>query len=141
VLPIPYVLIADDDPLLRAILEHKFATAGYRVVKVEDGRQALKAIGDDPPDLVILDAMIPVMDGFETLRRFRSETTHRDIPVMMLTALRQEDAVMNALNLGAADYLSKPFTPDELLARARRVLPLFDVVTLNADSSSASAGR
>jgi DNA-binding response OmpR family regulator len=134
-------LIADDDPLLRALLEHRFAAAGYRVVTVEDGLRALKAIGEDPPDLMILDAMMPVMDGFETLRRIRSETKHRDIPVIMLTALRQEDAVMNALNLGAADYLSKPFIPDELLARARRVLPPSDVVTPNADPSSASAGR
>lgn len=140
-MPMPHVLIADDDPLLRALLEHRFVAAGYRVSGVEDGLQALRAIGDDPPELLILDAMMPVMDGFETLRRIRADPGLREVPVIMLTALRQEDAVMNALNLGAADYLSKPFIPDELLARARRVLPLPDVVTPNADPSSASAGR
>ena len=140
-MPMPHVLIADDDPLLRALLEHRFEAAGYRVVGVGDGHQALKAIGDDPPDLLVLDAMMPVMDGFEALRRIRADPAMRDIPVIMLTALRQEDAVMNALNLGAADYLSKPFIPDELLARARRVLPPLDAVSQNADPSSASAGR
>ena len=140
-MPMPHVLIADDDPLLRALLEHRFVAAGYRVSGVEDGLQALRAIGDNPPELLILDAMMPVMDGFETLRRIRADPGLREVPVIMLTALRQEDAVMNALNLGAADYLSKPFIPDELLARARRVLPLPDVVTPNADPSSASAGR
>lgn len=140
-MPIPHVLIVDDDPLLRALLEHRFEAAGYRVAGVEDGHQALKAIGDDPPDLLVLDAMMPAMDGFETLRRIRADHRMRDIPVIMLTALRQEDAVMNALNLGAADYLSKPFIPDELLARARRVLPPLDAVSQNADPSSASAGR
>lgn len=140
-MPIPHVLLADDDPLLRALLEHRFVTAGYRVSGVEDGLQALKAISDDPPELLILDAMMPVMDGFETLRRIRADPALRELPVIMLTALRQEDAVMNALNLGAADYLSKPFIPDELLARARRILPLPDVVTPNADPSSASAGH
>ena len=140
-MPMPHVLIADDDPLLRALLEHRFATAGYRVSGVEDGLQALKAVGDDPPELLILDAMMPVMDGFEALRRIRADPGLRDVPVIMLTALRQEDAVMNALNLGAADYLSKPFIPDELLARARRVLPPLDVVNPNADPFSASAGR
>ena len=140
-MPMPHVLIADDDPLLRALLEHRFVAANYRVTGVEDGHQALKAIVEDPPELLILDAMMPVMDGFETLRRIRADPATRDIPVIMLTALRQEDAVMNALNLGAADYLSKPFIPDELLARARRVLPSLDVVNQNADPSSASAGR
>jgi DNA-binding response OmpR family regulator len=140
-MPMPHILIADDDPLLRALLEHRFVAAGYRVSGVEDGLQALRAIGDDPPELLILDAMMPVMDGFETLRRIRADPALREVPVIMLTALRQEDAVMNALNLGAADYLSKPFIPDELLARARRVLPLADAVTSNADPSSASPGR
>jgi DNA-binding response OmpR family regulator len=140
-MPMPHVLIADDDPLLRGLLEHRFTAAGYRVSGVEDGLQALKAINDDPPELLILDAMMPVMDGFETLRRIRADSALREVPVIMLTALRQEDAVMNALNLGAADYLSKPFIPDELLARARRVLPLSDVVTPNVDPSNASAGH
>lgn len=122
-MPVTHVLIADDDALLRSLLEHKFAGAGFRVSAVEDGQAALTALVETRPDLLILDAMMPVMDGFETLRRMRQDRELSKIPVIMLTALKQENVVLNALDLGASDYLSKPFIPDELLARARRVLP------------------
>lgn len=119
----PLVLIADDDPLLRAILEHKLAVGGYRVVSVENGRKALDKAAETPPDAIVLDAMMPVVDGFEALRRLKSEPQTRGIAVIMLTALKREQDILSALKLGAADYLAKPFNPDELLARLTRLVP------------------
>jgi DNA-binding response OmpR family regulator len=120
----PLVLIADDDPLLRAIVEHKLAAAGYAVVSVEDGQAALDQIRRLQPAAVILDAMMPVLDGFEALRRIRAESALDGIAVVMLTALKREQDVVSALQLGAADYLAKPFNPDELVARIARLVPV-----------------
>ncbi|WP_374471838.1 PleD family two-component system response regulator [Phenylobacterium sp.] len=117
----PQVLIADDDPLLRAILEHKLAAAGYEVRSVEDGQAALTAAQESRPQFLVLDAMMPVMDGFEALRRLKETPDLSDISVVMLTALKREQDVVGALKLGAADYLAKPFNPDELVARLDRL--------------------
>ena len=110
----PSVLIADDDALLREILEHKLSMAGYEVTVFEDGRAVLEAARAARPQVVVLDGMMPIIDGFEVLRRMKGDDALRDIPVVMLTAL----------NLGAADYLPKPFDPDELLARLFRIAPV-----------------
>lgn len=117
------VLIADDDPLLRAVLEHKLAAAGYAVLSVEDGRAALNAVQMSRPDAIVLDAMMPVMDGFEALRRLKGDPALKGIAVVMLTALKREDDVVSALKLGASDYMAKPFNPDELVARLDRLVP------------------
>lgn len=119
----PLVLIADDDPLLRQILEHKLATSGYRVVAVEDGRAALDAAAEKP-SVIVLDAMMPVMDGFETLRRLKADPNLKAITVVMLTALKRDEDIVSALKLGAADYLAKPFNPDELVVRLQRLAPV-----------------
>lgn len=116
----PLVLIADDDPLLRAILEHKLAATGYRVHAVEDGRAALEAARELSPAVIVLDGMMPVLDGFEALRRIKADAELGHIPVVMLTALKRQEDIVSALQLGAADYLSKPFNPDELVARLLR---------------------
>ncbi|HEY8618311.1 response regulator transcription factor [Phenylobacterium sp.] len=115
------VLIADDDPLLRAILEHKLAAAGYQVSSVEDGRAAVEAAEASRPQFVVLDAMMPVMDGFEALRRLKENPALDGVTVVMLTALKRDQDVLGALKLGAADYLAKPFNPDELVARLDRL--------------------
>lgn len=117
------VVVADDDPLLRQILEHKLGNSGFRVIAVEDGRAALEA-ARARPSVIVLDAMMPVMDGFETLRRLKADPKLRDIAVVMLTALKREDDVVSALKLGAADYLAKPFNPDELVVRLQRLTPV-----------------
>lgn len=118
----PLLFVADDDPLLLGLLQHKLAGAGFRVETAEDGQAALDGIRRTRPEAVVLDALMPVMDGFETLRRIKADPALRSIPVVMLTALRQEEHVLGALKLGAADYLPKPFSPDELLARLSRLL-------------------
>ncbi|MFN4297709.1 MAG: response regulator transcription factor [Brevundimonas sp.] len=116
------ILIADDDPLLRALLQHKLAAEDHQVLVAEHGGEVAALVGDLAPDLLVLDAMMPVMDGFEVLRRLKADRDTRNIPVIMLTALKREQDVVSGLQLGAADYLAKPFIPDELVQRIRRVL-------------------
>lgn len=116
------ILIADDDPLLRALLQHKLAAEDHHIFAAEHGGEVLDMVRDHAPDLIVLDAMMPVMDGFEVLRRLKSGASTRDIPVIMLTALKREQDVVGGLQLGAADYLAKPFIPDELVQRIRRLL-------------------
>lgn len=115
------VLIGDDDPLLRGLLQHKLSSDGHRVILAEDGGEVLALTREQQPDLIVLDAMMPVMDGFEVLRRLKADPVFSGIPVVMLTALRRETDVVGALQLGAADYLVKPFIPEELLERVRRL--------------------
>lgn len=115
------ILVADDDPLLRALLVHRLSADGYQVATAEDGSQALAVIAEQQPDLIVLDALMPVMDGFEVLRRLKAGGLS-DAPVIMLTALKREQDIVGALQLGAADYLVKPFIPDELGHRVRRLL-------------------
>lgn len=116
------VLIIDDDELLITLLEHKLGQRGLKVRSAVDGQEGLLAAIDDRPDLVVLDVMMPTMDGFEVLRRMKETAETKDIPVIMLSAKRLEDDVVNGLNLGAADYLVKPFMPEELLLKIQRHL-------------------
>ncbi len=118
------ILVADDDDLLQAVLEHKLTAVGYDVALADHGRAVLERVGLLRPALIILDAMMPIMDGFEVLRRLQADAELRTIPVIMLTALRREADILTALNLGAVDYLQKPFSPDELIARLARYAPL-----------------
>ena len=118
------VLVADDDPLLRSILEHKLSRAGYVVALAEDGRAALEQSRALKPAVLVLDAMMPILDGFEVLRRLKGDDQTRPIAVVMLTALKRQDDIVSALQLGAADYLPKPFNPDELVARLARLAPV-----------------
>ncbi len=120
----PLILVADDDDLLQAVVEHKLCAAGYQVALASDGQAVMERIDLLRPDLIVLDAMMPIMDGFEVLRRLKADAQLKTIPVIMLTALKRESDVLTALNLGAADYLPKPFSPDELIARLARFAPV-----------------
>lgn len=115
------ILIADDDPLLRSLLVHRLSVDGYDVLVAGDGAQALASIAEQKPDLIVLDALMPIMDGFEVLRRLKASRLST-APIIMLTALKREQDIVGALQLGAADYLVKPFIPDELIERVRRLL-------------------
>lgn len=116
------ILIVDDDEMLRALLQYRLEADGHDIMALEDGGQVLETLATYRPDLLVLDAMMPVMDGFEILRRLKTGPRPDPTPVIMLTALKREADVVGALDLGAADYLSKPFIPDELSQRIRRVL-------------------
>jgi DNA-binding response OmpR family regulator len=116
------VLICDDDELLLDLLEYKLNARGYRVTRALDGEEAMAKLGENRPDILVLDAMMPRLDGFEVLRRIKEDESLTRLPVLMLTARKQERDIVSALELGASDYLVKPFNPDELLARLGRIL-------------------
>ncbi len=116
------ILIADDEPLMRELLEVRLAQREYRSISASDGRETLARLKDSQPDAVLLDAMMPVHDGFEVLRQMRASPRHADTPVIMLTARRGEKDIVSALEIGANDYLVKPFMPEELFARLARLL-------------------
>lgn len=116
------VLIAEDDDLIAELVEYKLRLEGFEVSLVHDGAEAWERLQADCPDLVILDGMLPGMDGLEILRRIRETDGIPDVPVVMLTARRLEQDIVDGLRLGASDYLVKPFMPEELMARIMRLL-------------------
>lgn len=116
------ILVCDDNSLLVDLIEHHLVENGYDVDLAHDGGEALASIEEGRPDAVVLDAMMPVHSGFEVLRRMKEQPATAGIPVVMLTGLSQEDDVVNALELGAAEFMVKPFLPEELLARLKRLL-------------------
>ena len=118
----PKILVVDDDELLRDLLEFKLRSRGYEVELAEDGEAALEVASASPPDLIVLDGMMPGLDGFQVLQRLSDSGVTCDVPVIMLTARRQEQDVVAGLSLGAQDYLVKPFLPDELVLRIQRIL-------------------
>lgn len=114
----PHILVADDEPHIGKIIQMKLELGPYRVTLVPDGRAALEALeGDEPIDLVLLDIMMPHMSGLEVLARLREVPRWRSTPVIMLTAKGQDGDRKRALELGATDFLTKPFSPNKLLAR------------------------
>jgi DNA-binding response OmpR family regulator len=116
------ILVCDDDPLLIQLVEFRLKAKDFQVETAADGEEALAKIRDNPPDLVVLDAMMPGIDGFELLVRIKEDEQLSGIPVVMLTARKGEKDIVSAIERGAADYLVKPFIPDELLARIQRIL-------------------
>jgi DNA-binding response OmpR family regulator len=116
------ILIADDEPLLTEILEFRLRAKGYETVIAHDGREALARFEELNPAAVVLDAMMPVHDGMEVLRRIRASETAGDVPVIILSARRNEEDIVRALEMGASDYIVKPFLPEELLVRLKRLL-------------------
>ncbi len=113
------VLVVDDDPLLVRLVRTHLEKAGYKVLTAQDGEQALDVAASELPDLVVLDLMLPKLDGFEVCRRIREFSL---VPVVMLTARGEPVDRLRGFEMGADDYLAKPFVPAELLARVRAVL-------------------
>jgi two-component system, OmpR family, response regulator MprA len=114
------VLVVDDDPKILSLLRRGLSFEGYAVTTAEDGPGALTAARDQPPDLVVLDVMMPGLDGLEVCRRLRAGA--EDVPILMLTARDTVPDRVAGLDAGADDYLVKPFAFDELLARVRALL-------------------
>lgn len=113
------VLVVDDEPQTVKYVGANLRARGYEVIAAYDGREALKLFREHPVDLVILDIMMPGPDGFEVCQAIRRES---DVPIIMLSARGQEKDIVRALNLGADDYLTKPFGVEEMLARIQAVL-------------------
>lgn len=116
----PLVLIVEDDPALLRGLHDNFSNAGYRVHCARDGRDGLDVALGQRPDLLVLDIMLPKMNGFEICRAVRARKL--EMPIIMLTAKGQEEDIIRGLELGADDYVTKPFSIRELLARAKAFL-------------------
>jgi two-component system alkaline phosphatase synthesis response regulator PhoP/two-component system response regulator VicR len=117
------VLVVDDDPQIVRVVEINLTQEGYTVRTAADGEDALAAVAQERPDLIILDVMMPRMDGFETLKRLKADPALAEIPVIMLTARAQDEDVFEGYGTGAKWYLTKPFEPGELRHICRHVLP------------------
>ncbi len=113
------ILLVDDEERLLSLLEAYLSQAGFSVATAGNGLQALRVAQQQPPDLIVLDVMMPEMDGYEFMRQYRRE---RNVPIILLTAKVEPEDRIVGLELGADDYLTKPFRPRELLARIRAVL-------------------
>jgi len=113
------ILIVDDEPRYLRLMEANLITEGYRVLKATNGQEAVHMVGDKHPDLVLLDVMMPVLDGFAACQRIREFST---VPIIIVTARGNENDRVRGLDLGADDYIVKPFSATELLARVRAVL-------------------
>lgn len=120
----PTVLVAEDDEQIAYLLQFLLEREGYCVLIAGDGREGLRLIDEiRPPQLAIFDIMMPYADGFELLAHLRAKAEWSAIPVIMLTARSQEKDIVRALDAGATDYVVKPFLPEELKARIRRLVP------------------
>ncbi|MCO5224607.1 MAG: response regulator transcription factor [Thermomicrobiales bacterium] len=113
------ILVVDDEPPIVRLVKAKLRVDGYEVLTATRGEEALAIVNQESPDLVVLDVMMPDMDGFETLRRIRQQST---VPVVMLTARGSDMDKLKGLQSGADDYITKPFNPDELEARIAAIL-------------------
>jgi two-component system, OmpR family, response regulator MtrA len=116
------IVVADDDADIRDLVVFKLQQSGYEVVPVSDGAAAVEACRDELPDLAVLDVMMPGMSGLDACRELRGDASLAGIPVILLTARAQESDIAQGFNVGADDYVVKPFSPRELAARVAAVL-------------------
>jgi len=146
------ILIAEDEEALSDLLDYNLTHAGYSVRLCAYGDEALTAIEEDPPDLAILDWMLPSVSGIEICRQIRAKTETHDLPVIMITARGEEEDRIRGLNTGADDYMTKPLSVAELVARVQAVLrrtrpslagdvAAFGDITLNRDVRRVHRGR
>ena len=118
----PIILVVEDQEEIASLLRFKLKNSGYDVALAENGKMALDMARANPPDLIIMDVMMPVMDGLVTLKNLKGDASLKSIPVIMLTAQSSEASVVNGLELGADDYITKPFRTQEFIARVHAVL-------------------
>jgi two-component system alkaline phosphatase synthesis response regulator PhoP len=116
------ILVVEDEPDIRKLVQYNLAQERYKVLEAEDGEQALKIVQRDRPNLLILDLMLPGLSGIEVCRILRDRTETATLPILMLTAKAGETDRVLGLEMGADDYLTKPFSPRELVARVRAIL-------------------
>ncbi len=120
----PTVLVVDDNQQNLELLQAYLEDTDYRTVPARDGAEALEIIGKDPPDLILLDVMMPKMSGFEVCKRIKNDPKTGDIPVIMVTALNEYGDIERAIDSGTDDFLSKPVNKLELLTRVKTMLKL-----------------
>jgi two-component system phosphate regulon response regulator PhoB len=116
------VLAIEDEPDILTVLEYNLVREGFTVVTASNGEDGVRAAGRERPDIVLLDLLLPGLDGIEVFRQLKQDAATRDIPIIMLTAKGEESDIVLGLGMGADDYVTKPFSPKELMARIRAVL-------------------
>jgi DNA-binding response OmpR family regulator len=117
------ILVAEDEPIMLMAIEGKLKKDGYKVTSVSDGREAIKAFENDPPDLIITDILMPYTSGLEFISVVKSGQGS-NIPIIVLSGIGEEATVMEAFQLGADDFLTKPFNPVELSVRVKRLIKI-----------------
>ncbi len=118
----PFVLIVEDETPLAELLKYNLESEGFRIAVATDGEEALLLVDEETPDIIILDWMLPEVSGIEVCRRIRATQNTKDIPIIMLTARGEEADRLRGFETGADDYVVKPFSPSELIARVRAVM-------------------
>lgn len=116
------IVLAEDDPQIARLTSFKLEKEGFEVIWEKDGGAAFESIKSNLPDLVLLDIMMPVMNGYQVLKKMKEDDDIKNIPVIMLTAKGQERDVVTGIEMGAEDYIVKPFRPAELIVRIRKIL-------------------
>jgi len=116
------ILVVDDEPDILSILVYQLSREGFRVSTAVNGQSAIAAAVADPPDLVVLDLMLPVVDGYEVLRTLRRDERTADVPILLLTARKEEEERVRGFEYGADDYVTKPFSARELALRVKALL-------------------
>ena len=116
------VLIADDEPHIRKLVSFALGNHGFEVLEATDGGEAVDMAAAEQPDLILLDVMMPVMTGYDALRRLKADPSTADIPVVMLSAKSQKTEVAEGMDCGAREYICKPFTPKDLVQRVGEIL-------------------
>lgn len=120
--PKTHILVVEDEEDILELIAYNLNKEGYQVTRVMSGEKALQSVDDAPPNLILLDLMLPEIDGLEVCRRLKREPETATIPIVMLTAKGEESDIVAGLELGADDYITKPFSPKVLIARIRAVL-------------------
>jgi len=131
------ILVVDDEETIREVVSRYLIREGFQVSEAADGFEALDAIKEDPPDLVVLDLMLPGIDGLTLTEYLRQD---REIPIIMLTAKGEPTDRIRGLDLGADDYITKPFSPQEVVSRIRAVLRRSGTASVNKDQSPIEIG-
>lgn len=123
------ILVVDDERSIREVLSHYLTLEGFAVVEAEDGLEALRMAEASPPDLVVLDLMLPGMDGLEVCRRLRAQSA---VPILMLTARSEEADILRGFGTGADDYVTKPFSPREVVVRVQAIMRRLEATSVPA---------
>ena len=126
----PVILVVEDEAPLLTLLRYNLEKQGFRVEEATDGQEALLRVAEAKPDLILLDWMLPALSGLEVCRQIRRRPATRDVPIIMVTARTEDQDAVRALDIGADDYIAKPFAMDALLARIRALLRRSSVVAV-----------
>lgn len=116
------ILLAEDEPLILKFVSFRLESLGFKILKAKDGGEALKLVEQEMPDLILLDILMPVMDGYEICKRVKANEKTKHIPVILFTASDPSVVTTKAKEVGASDFIIKPFNPDNLLAKIQKFI-------------------